>query len=45
LPNFIRKEHPKKIEKRKKQGIRTKVHTSKQPKKGGPQGGKGTTKY
>jgi len=28
----------------KKQGARTKVQASKQPKRGGPQGGKGTTK-
>jgi hypothetical protein len=36
LPNFIKR--------KKKQGARTKVQASKQPKRGRPQGGKGTTK-
>jgi len=44
LPNFIKRKHPRKGEK-KKQGPRTKVKASKQPKRSGPQGGKGTTKY
>jgi hypothetical protein len=43
LPNFIKRKHPRRGEK-KKQGARTKVQASKQPNKGGPQGGKGTTK-
>jgi hypothetical protein len=43
LPNFIERKHPRKGEKRKR-GPRTKVRASKQPNKGGPQGGKGTTK-
>jgi hypothetical protein len=37
------KKHPRKGEKW-KQGVRTEVQASKQPNKGGPQGGKGTTK-
>jgi len=42
--NFIERKHPSKGEKR-KQGARTEVQAScKQPNKGGPQGGKGTTK-
>jgi hypothetical protein len=40
LPNFIKRIHPRKGEE-KKQGARTKVQASKQPKRGGPQGGKG----
>jgi hypothetical protein len=32
LPNFIKRKHPRKGEK-KKQGARTKVHSSKQPKR------------
>jgi hypothetical protein len=44
LSNFIKRKHPSKGEK-KKQGTRTKVQASIQPKRGGPQGGKGTTKY
>jgi len=44
LPNFIKRKHPRKGE-QKKQGAWTKVQASKQPKRGGPQGGKGTTKY
>jgi hypothetical protein len=43
LPNFIKRKHPRKGEK-KKQGARTKVQASKHPKRGRPQGGKGTTK-
>jgi hypothetical protein len=43
LPNFIERKHPRKGEKR-KPGAETKVRASKQPNKGGPQGGKGTTK-
>jgi hypothetical protein len=39
LPNFIKRKYPRKGEK-KKQGARTKVQASKQPKRGGPQGGK-----
>jgi hypothetical protein len=35
---------PKFIKRKKKQGARTKVQASKQPKRGRPQGGKGTTK-
>jgi len=44
VPNFIRRKHPRKGEK-KKQGARTKVQPSKQPKRGRPQRGKGTIKY
>jgi hypothetical protein len=44
VPNFIKRKHPRKCEK-KKQGARTKVQASKQPKRDGPQGGKGTTMY
>jgi hypothetical protein len=43
LPKFIKRKHPRKGEK-KKQGPRTKVQASKQPKRSGPQGGKGITK-
>jgi hypothetical protein len=43
LPDFIKRKHPKKGEK-KKQGARTKVQTNKQLKRGGPPGGNGTTK-
>jgi len=43
LPNFIERKHPRKGEK-KKQGARTKVQASKQPNKGGSQGGMGTIK-
>jgi hypothetical protein len=43
LPNFIERKHPRKGEKR-KQGARTIVQASKQPNKGGSQGGKGTIK-
>jgi hypothetical protein len=39
LSNFIKRKHPRKGEK-KKQGTRTKVQASKQPKRGGPQGGR-----
>jgi predicted PurR-regulated permease PerM len=35
LPNLIKKKHPRKGEK-KKQGARTKVQPSKEPKRGGP---------
>jgi hypothetical protein len=38
-----KRKHPKKGEK-KKQWVSTKVQASKEPKRGGPQGGKGTTK-
>jgi len=45
VPNFIKRKHPRKGEK-KKQGARTKVQASKQPKRGGPKGGgNGTTTY
>jgi len=40
----VKRKHPSKGEK-KKLGIRTKVHAIIQPKRGRPQGGKGTTKY
>jgi hypothetical protein len=43
LPNFIKRKHPRKEEK-KKQGARTKVQTNKQPEGGRPPAGKGTTK-
>jgi hypothetical protein len=43
-PTFIKRQHPRKGEK-KKQGARTKVQASKWLKGGGPQGGKGTTNY
>jgi hypothetical protein len=42
LPNFIKRKHPWKGEKN-KQEARTKVQASKQPKRGRPLGGKGTT--
>ncbi len=38
----VKRQHPNKGEK-KKLGTRTKVQASIQPKRGGPQGGKGTT--
>ncbi len=44
LAKFIKNKHPTKG-KKKKQGARTKVQTSKQHKKVESQGGKGTTKY
>jgi hypothetical protein len=44
LPTFIKRQHPRKGDK-KKQGARTKVQASKQPKRGELQGGKGTTNY
>jgi hypothetical protein len=44
LPNFIKRKYSRKGEK-KKQEARTKVQASKQPKRGGPCGDKGTTKY
>ncbi len=44
-PTFIKKKAPKKGRENKKQGARTKVQASKQPKRGRPQGRKGTTKY
>jgi hypothetical protein len=46
LPNYIilKRKHPRKGEKR-KQGARTKVQACKQPKRRGPQGGNGTSKY
>jgi hypothetical protein len=40
----VKRKHPSKGEK-KKLGTRTKVQASIQHKRGGPQGGKGTTKY
>jgi hypothetical protein len=43
LPNFTKRKHPRKGEK-KKQEARTEVQASKQPKRGRPQGGKGTSK-
>jgi hypothetical protein len=43
LPDSIKRKHSRKGEK-KKQGASTKVQASKQPKRGEPQGGKGTTK-
>jgi hypothetical protein len=36
---------PQKRERKRNKGARIKVQASKQPKRGGPQGGKGTTKY
>jgi len=42
-PKVIKRKHPREGEK-KKQGVRTKVQANKQHKKGGPPGGKGTTK-
>jgi len=44
LLNFIKGMRPRKGEK-KKQGVKTKVQVNKQPKRGRPQGGKGTPKY
>ncbi len=43
-PTFIKRQHPRK-EETKKQGARTQVQTTKQPKRGEPQGGKGSTNY
>ncbi len=43
LLNLILKKHPRKGEKR-KQGSKIEVQPSKEPNKGEPQGGKGTTK-
>ncbi len=40
---LIERKHPRR-ERKRKQGARTKVQENKQPNKGGPQGGKGTTK-
>jgi len=40
----VKRKHPGEGEK-KKLGTRTKVQASMQPKRGGPQGGKGTAKY
>jgi hypothetical protein len=42
LPNFIKKEHPKKGKKKTRGKIQ--VHATKQPKRGRPHGGNGTTK-
>jgi hypothetical protein len=42
IPNFIKRKHPRKGEK-KKQWAKTKVQASKQPKRGKPPRGKGTT--
>jgi hypothetical protein len=39
----MKRKHPRKGEK-KKQGAKTKVQANKQPKRGSPPGGKGTTK-
>ncbi len=39
----MKRKHPRKGE-NKKQGAKTKVQANKQPKRGGSQGGKGTTK-
>jgi hypothetical protein len=39
---FIKRKHPRKGEKKK---TRTKVQATKQPKRGRPQGGKGTSEY
>jgi hypothetical protein len=44
LPNFIKRKHPRQGE-NKKRGARTEVQASKQPKRGRPQGGKGTPNY
>ncbi len=44
LPNFIKRKHLRKGEKKKQRG-RTKVHASKQPKKGMRHEEKGTIKY
>ncbi len=44
LPKFKKRKHPTKGEK-KKQRARTKFQASRQPKRGMPQRGKGTTKY
>ncbi len=40
----LEKESIQERARKKKQAARTKVQASKQPKRGGPQGGKGTTK-
>jgi hypothetical protein len=45
LPNFMKRKHPRKKGREKEPGARIKVQASKQPKRGGPQGGKGTTMY
>jgi 16S rRNA U1498 N3-methylase RsmE len=44
LPTFIKRTHSRKREKKKK-WTKIKFQASKQPKRGGPQGRKGTTKY
>jgi hypothetical protein len=44
ITHLVERKHPSKGEE-KKQGARTKVQASKQPKRGGPQGGNGTTTY
>ncbi len=41
---LYKKKAPKERERKKKQGAKTKVQASKQPKRGQPQGGKGITK-
>jgi hypothetical protein len=45
LPNFIKRKHPSKGREEETSRARTKVQASKQPKRGGPQGVNGTTKY
>jgi len=44
VPKFIKRKHPRNGGKRKRWAS-TKVQASKQPKRDGPQGGKGTTMY
>lgn len=44
LPNFIKRKDPRMGEK-KERGASTKVQASKEPKRGGQQGGNGTIKY
>jgi hypothetical protein len=43
MSNFVKGKHPRNGEK-KKQRAKTKAQASQQPKRGDPQGGKGTTK-
>jgi hypothetical protein len=45
LPNFIKRKHRRNKGREKEPGARIKVQASKQPKRGGPQAGKGTTTH
>jgi len=45
LPNLIKKEGTQKRARKRNKGARTKIQVIKQPKRAGPLGSKGTTKY